>query len=199
MKPLACIKAQGPGTRKGSLCCGLVVSLYHQESFNFQRLLEKFNLWILLGMKWSLTIFQTGWEQHQRVTQPAEKWETSGCLWFCPYVAFKLLFQKHKLHQVIPFLLLRSFYNCSFALKISEEPHYLLSLTLHLFFLPSLQPQSTEDATLPHSSVPHTWPSVPQPPGKSSVIPEVQLKLCPSLLLKFPLPTTSSSYTLPTK
>lgn len=127
------------------------MSLYHQESFNFQRLLEKFNLWILLGMKRSLTIFQTGWEQHQRVTQPAEKWKTSGCLWFCPCVAFRLLFQKHKLHQVTPFLLLRSLYSCSFALKISEEPRYLLSLILHLFF--SLH-SSHKALVMPHSPIP---------------------------------------------
>lgn len=111
----ACIKAQGLGTRKGSLCCGPVVSLYHQASLNSQRLLARFNRWILLGLKQSLTIFQTGWEQHQKVTQPAKKRETSGCVWLRPYVAFRLPFQKHMLNQVTPFLLLRSFYSCSFT------------------------------------------------------------------------------------
>lgn len=54
--------------------------------------------------------------------------------------------------------------------------HTTFSASHCTFFLPSLQPQSTEDATLPHSSVPHTWPSASQPSVKSSVIPEVQFK-----------------------
>lgn len=59
-------KARAP--EKG-LHCGPVVSLYYQESFNFQRLLEKFNLRILRGRRWSLTTVQTGWEQHQSYTE----------------------------------------------------------------------------------------------------------------------------------
>lgn len=190
MKPLLLVSKPKAWTlKRGLSCCGPVVSLYHQESLNFQRLLARFNRWILLGLKQSLTIFQTSWEQHQRVTQPAKKWETSGCEWLCPYLAFRLPFQNHKLNQVTPFLLLRSFYSCSFTAKSVGSLQCLLSLTLHLFpFLHS----SHGTLKMPHSPISlcftYGWVYVAQPPGKSSVILEVKLKLHPSPLWSFPWP-----------
>lgn len=132
-------------------------------------------------MKWSLTIFQTGWEPHQRVTQPAEKWERPlGACGFALTLSSDCTFKSTNC-IVTPFLLLRSFYSYSFTLKIHEEPHYLLSLTLHLFSPFTAATKHWRCHTPPHSSVPHTWPSASQPSAKSSVIPEVQFKLCLSI------------------
>lgn len=76
VKPLLLVSKPKPqALERGLSVAGRCVTLPSGVFLNFRRLLEKFHLWMLLSMKWNLTIFQTGWEPHQRVTQPAEKWE----------------------------------------------------------------------------------------------------------------------------